>query len=85
MAARCAGDQHAYWPMHDRLFNAGRKFDLFSLQEIAKDLDLDMDQFTECMILHVNLHMLLAFITDIAQFKYQTTFLHSLENNTLKD
>ena len=49
MAARCAGDQNAYWPMHDRLFNSGRKFDLFTLQEIAKDLDLDMDQFNECL------------------------------------
>lgn len=49
MAARCAGDQNAYWPMHDRLFNAGRNFDMFTLQEIAKDLDLDMDQFSECL------------------------------------
>jgi len=49
LAARCAGDQQAYWPMHDRLFNSGRKFDLFTLQEIAKDLDLDPDEFTECL------------------------------------
>ena len=49
LAARCAGDQNAYWPMHDRLFNAGRKFDLFTLQEIAKDIGLDMEQFSECL------------------------------------
>ena len=49
LAARCAGDQQAYWPMHDRLFNSGRKFDMFTLQEIAKDLDLDMDDFSECL------------------------------------
>jgi len=49
LAARCAGDQQAYWPMHDRLFNSGRKFDMFTLQDIAKDLDLDMDQFSECL------------------------------------
>ena len=49
LAARCAGDQHAYWPMHDRLFNSGRKFDMFSLQEMAKDLDLDVDEFSECL------------------------------------
>jgi protein-disulfide isomerase len=49
LAARCAGDQHAYWPMHDRLFNSGRKFDMFTLKEIAKDLDLDLDEFSECL------------------------------------
>ncbi|UCE64053.1 MAG: DsbA family protein [Nitrospirota bacterium] len=49
LAARCAGDQQAYWPMHDRLFNSGRKFDMFTLQEIAKDLDLDLDDFSECL------------------------------------
>ncbi len=49
LAARCAGDQQAYWPMHDRLFNSGRKFDMFTLQEMAKDLDLDLDDFSECL------------------------------------
>ena len=49
LAARCAGDQQAYWPMHDRLFNSGRKFDMFTLQDIAKDLDLDEDEFSECL------------------------------------
>ena len=49
LAARCAGDQKAYWPMHDRLFNSGRQFDLPTLQNNAKELDLNVDQFSECL------------------------------------
>jgi len=49
LAARCAGDQQAYWPMHDRLFNSGRQFDLPTLRNNAKELDLNLDQFSECL------------------------------------
>ena len=49
VAARCAGEQQAYWPMHDRLFNSGRKFDTGTLRNNAKALNLDVDRFSECL------------------------------------
>jgi protein-disulfide isomerase len=48
-AARCAGAQGAYWPMHDRLFNSGRQFEKDQLTGYAKELGLDSEQFTQCM------------------------------------
>ena len=47
-AALCAGDQHAYWQFHDRLFNGntlGRKVYL----QYAEELDLDMVSFESCI------------------------------------
>lgn len=54
MAARCAGDQDQYWPMHDRLFaeqtswevsdNPGERFSGY-----ADDLGLDTRRFNGCM------------------------------------
>lgn len=48
-AARCAGQQQAYWPMHDRLFNSDRQFDKENLKEYAKELGLDSQKFAECL------------------------------------
>ena len=49
LAARCAGDQEAYWPMHDRLFNGGRNFDMGTLESNAKALNLNVKEFSECV------------------------------------
>lgn len=49
LAARCAGDQQAYWQMHDRLFNSGREFDIPQLQNYAKELGLNVSEFSECL------------------------------------
>ena len=48
-AARCAGDQDAYWPMHDRLFNSGQQFSVDQLQGYAKELGLDVPKFAQCI------------------------------------
>ncbi|MBL3555358.1 MULTISPECIES: DsbA family protein [Marinobacter] len=53
-AARCAGDQGAYWEMHDELFDmqtewsgSGSPVDTFS--RYANDLGLDERRFRRCM------------------------------------
>lgn len=53
-AARCAGDQNAYWRMHDQLFDmqtewsgSGSPVDTFS--RYANDLGLDERRFRRCM------------------------------------
>ncbi len=48
-AARCAGEQDAYWPMHDRLFNSGQRFSVDQLRGHAKDLGLDGSKFSQCL------------------------------------
>ena len=51
-AARCAGEQHAYWPMHDRLFNSGGQLAQDDLKQYAKELNLNGEQFSACMAAH---------------------------------
>lgn len=48
-AARCAGAQDAYWPMHDRLFNSDQQFSPEQLTGYAKELGLDTAKFSECV------------------------------------
>lgn len=48
-AARCAGQQDAYWPMHDRLFNSGGQLSLDQLKGYAKELGLKTDTFAQCL------------------------------------
>jgi protein-disulfide isomerase len=48
-AARCAGDQGKYWPMHDALFSEPPKLDQTGLGEHAKSVALDLDMFRSCM------------------------------------
>src|SRR5687768_13871777 len=45
-AARCAGDQGKYWPMHDRLY--GGRLDLSEFQRHATALGLNLPVFTKC-------------------------------------
>jgi protein-disulfide isomerase len=47
VAARCAGDQGRYWPMHDRLF--GGRLDQAEFQRHAKTIGLDLVVFTKCL------------------------------------
>lgn len=54
MAARCAGDQDAYWRMHDLLFaRQSRWSDAQDPQamfaDYARELGLDRNRFTQCM------------------------------------
>ena len=48
-AARCAGDQARYWEMYAVLFAYQDEQSLDDLVEHAKDLDLDLDAFLECL------------------------------------
>ncbi len=48
-AARCAGEQNAYWPMHDRLFNSDGQFSPENLTKYATELRLNKDQFSQCL------------------------------------
>lgn len=55
VAARCAGEQNAYWEMHDELFARQQEWDGLGLAAvdvfttIAKGLSLDGDAFAKCM------------------------------------
>ena len=51
-AANCAGDQGAYWEMHDLLFANQSKLDADSLRSYAAGLNLNINQFNECMDSH---------------------------------
>jgi len=48
-AARCAGEQDAYWPMHDRLFNSSGQFSPENLKRFATELQLNQGQFSQCL------------------------------------
>ncbi len=49
LAARCAGDQGTYWPMHDRLFAADGRLDVDSYSQHAKAIGLDQTKFRQCL------------------------------------
>ncbi len=48
-ASRCAGEQDAFWPMHDRLFNSDGQFTPENLEKFANELNLDKKKFTQCV------------------------------------
>ncbi|WHZ24243.1 MAG: Periplasmic thiol:disulfide interchange protein DsbA [Nitrospira sp.] len=49
LAARCAGDQGAYWPMHDRLFSSDGRLDADSYSQHAKAIGLNQPLFRQCL------------------------------------
>jgi len=48
IAARCAGAQGRYWPMHDRLFSERGRLDSGSFKNYAKEIGLDQTAFAKC-------------------------------------
>ena len=48
-AALCAGEQGAYWTMHDRIFDNPRRLRVRDFVRHAEDLDLDVDDFRDCL------------------------------------
>jgi protein-disulfide isomerase len=48
VAARCAGAQGQYWPMHDRLFSERGRLDQGSFKGHAKAIGLDQMAFAKC-------------------------------------
>ncbi|QSP94871.1 thioredoxin domain-containing protein [Marinobacter salinisoli] len=60
MAARCAGDQDAYWAMHDRLFDAQTEWSgsgdpVATFTRYAEDLGLEERRFRRCMTTDLHL------------------------------
>jgi protein-disulfide isomerase len=48
-AARCAGEQKKFWPMHEILGANAARLDIESLTGFAKQLNLDADAFRKCI------------------------------------
>lgn len=48
-ASECADDQGAFWEYHDVLFENPAALDTDSLVAYAEQLELDVDEFTECL------------------------------------
>jgi protein-disulfide isomerase len=48
VAARCAGAQGRYWPMHDRLFSEGGRLNSGSFKGYAKVIGMDQAAFAKC-------------------------------------
>lgn len=48
-AANCAGEQDSYWEFHDKLLSGQRKLSKDTYLEYAADLDLDEDDFEQCL------------------------------------
>jgi protein-disulfide isomerase/plastocyanin len=48
-AAECAGEQGMYWEMHDYLFANQDYLEVENLKGYAKDLELDTEEFDECL------------------------------------
>ena len=49
VAARCAGKQDKYWEMHDVLFNNQRGLNQDIYEKTARDLQLDLSAFSNCL------------------------------------
>jgi protein-disulfide isomerase len=49
LAARCAGAQGKYWPMHDRLFAEGGRLDKAGYLRHTTAIGLDQPAFERCM------------------------------------
>jgi len=49
LAARCAGEQGAFWLMHDKLFQNQGNFKIEQLPELAKQIGVDEKKFNSCL------------------------------------
>jgi protein-disulfide isomerase len=49
VAARCAGEQGRYWPMHDQLFTNSGQYASGDFPAYARALSLDVPAFTACL------------------------------------
>ncbi len=49
IAARCAGAQEKYWEMHDRLFAQQRNLGTQLFQQLAQELGLNLQTFSQCL------------------------------------
>jgi predicted DsbA family dithiol-disulfide isomerase len=49
LAARCAGEQNKFWPMHDKLFINQDTLQLGDLSGLAQQIGLDVPRFNTCL------------------------------------
>ncbi|MBN1265843.1 MAG: DsbA family protein [Anaerolineales bacterium] len=49
VAANCAGDQDMYWEYHDLLYSGRMALGTEAYTQYAEDLNLDANQFSECL------------------------------------
>lgn len=49
IAANCAGEQHAYWRMNERLFQDQERLGAELYKELAKEFGLDAEAFESCL------------------------------------
>lgn len=49
LAARCAGEQNKFWPMHDKIFTNQDTITLAGLPALAQQLGLDVTSFNNCL------------------------------------
>jgi uncharacterized membrane protein/predicted DsbA family dithiol-disulfide isomerase len=50
LAAICAAEQSAFWPMNDQLFIQRGNFDFNGLMDLVNVMGLDQDRFKHCMV-----------------------------------
>ncbi len=48
-ASECAGDQGMFWEYHDKLYENQNYLDIESLKQYAIDLELDTEEFNDCL------------------------------------
>ena len=88
-AALCAGDQNAYWEMHDVLFAnqaslnnpEGTTLDQSTYNQYAQDLNLDVTTFESCMTTHKFAQFIqddMAFSTNLGVQSTPTFFINGL-------
>jgi len=49
LAARCANEQGKFWEYHDKIFQNQQNLNEENLKKWAKELDLDLDKFNQCL------------------------------------
>jgi protein-disulfide isomerase len=49
IASLCAGEQDAYWPYHDRLFDNQEQLGKALYTQLADELSLDIESFQTCL------------------------------------
>lgn len=49
IAANCAGEQGAYWSMHEKLFDRSTQASKNSYLQLAENMKLDMDKYASCL------------------------------------
>ena len=69
LAAICAAEQSAFWPMNDQLFIQRGNFDFKGLMDLVTVMGLDQDQFKHCMASKKARHILALNLSECIKHK----------------